>query len=56
MPKVKNYFSVNIYFIYPYSKLKDRVTRRFVLSTYSDNSYRHFAPEVRSKVLLLKLI
>ena len=28
----------------------------FVLSTYSDNSYRHFTPGVRGKVLLFKLI
>ena len=28
-PKVKNYFLVNIYFIYRYSKIKKRVTRIF---------------------------
>ena len=27
MRKVKNYFLVNIYFIYRYSKIKNRVTR-----------------------------
>ena len=67
MPKVKNYFLINMYFIYRYSKLKkygnaaifqirNVQLRSFVLSTYSDNSYRHFTPELRGEVLLLKLI
>ena len=29
IPKVKNYFLVNMYFIYRYSKIKNRVTRLF---------------------------
>ena len=29
MPKVKNYFLVNIYFIYRHSKIKNGVTRLF---------------------------
>ena len=29
MPKAKNYFLVNIYFIYRYSKIKNGVTRLF---------------------------
>ena len=32
MPKVKNYFLVDMYFIYRYSKIKNRVTLLFFLN------------------------
>ena len=55
MSKVKIYFLVNVYFIYRYSKIKNRPTAfpklkafncKVSFLTYSDESSRHFTPEI----------
>ena len=68
MQQVKSYFLVNVYSLYLslFKNKENRVNQAFFkleafnckVSFYrlTDNSYRHFTPEIRGKMLLLKLI
>ena len=55
MPKVKNYFLVNIYFIYRYSKVKSRVTQLFFKLEAFDCKVSFYRFNLTRVIVILRL-